>query len=41
LYKALRLADIKKLSKVFVIPPVGDGIEAAICDRLQKAAKFN
>jgi L-threonylcarbamoyladenylate synthase len=40
LYKALRLADIKKLSKVFVIPPVGDGIEAAICDRLQKAAKI-
>ena len=40
LYKALRLADSKKLHKIFVIPPVGDGIEAAICDRLQKAAKI-
>jgi L-threonylcarbamoyladenylate synthase len=38
LYKGLRLADINKLSKVFVIPPDGDGIEVAIYDRLLKAA---
>ena len=39
LYQALRLADKKNLFKVFVIPPTGDGIAEAICDRLQKAAK--
>ncbi len=38
LYQALRLADYKKLKKVFVIPPVGDDIAIAICDRLQKSA---
>jgi L-threonylcarbamoyladenylate synthase len=38
LYQGLRLADSKKLSKVFVVAPTGDDIAAAICDRLQKAA---
>jgi L-threonylcarbamoyladenylate synthase len=39
LYQGLRLADSKKLNKVFVIPPIGDDISVAICDRLQKAAE--
>lgn len=39
LYQGLRLADSKKLAKVFVIAPSGDGIAVAICDRLQKAAQ--
>ena len=38
LYQALRLADYKKLKRVFVIPPVGDDIAIAVCDRLQKSA---
>jgi len=38
LYQALRLADGKKLERVFVIPPIGDDIAVAICDRLQKSA---
>jgi L-threonylcarbamoyladenylate synthase len=38
LYQALRLADSKKLEKVFVALPIGDDIAVAICDRLQKAA---
>jgi L-threonylcarbamoyladenylate synthase len=38
LYQGLRLADSKKLSKVFVVAPVGDDIAVAICDRLKKAA---
>ena len=38
LYQGLRLADSKKLEKVFVIEPAGDDIAVAICDRLQKAA---
>ena len=38
LYQALRLADHKKLERVFVIPPIGDDIAIAICDRLQKSA---
>ena len=38
LYKAFRLADFKGLSKVFVIPPTGDGIAVAINDRLAKSA---
>jgi L-threonylcarbamoyladenylate synthase len=37
LYKGLRLADSKKLSNVFVVPPEGEGIAAAIRDRLKKA----
>jgi L-threonylcarbamoyladenylate synthase len=39
LYKGLRLADNKNLNNVFVIPPIGDDISIAICDRLQKAAE--
>jgi L-threonylcarbamoyladenylate synthase len=39
LYKGLRLADGKNLNNVFVIPPIGDDISVAICDRLQKAAE--
>lgn len=38
LYQGFRLADSKKLSKVFVIAPTGDDIAVAICDRLKKAA---
>ena len=38
LYQGLRLADSKKLEKVFVIEPAGDDIAVAICDRLRKAA---
>ena len=37
LYQALRLADSKNLKRVFVIPPIGDDIAAAIRDRLQKS----
>ncbi len=39
LYQGLRLADSKKLAKVFVIAPTGDDIAVAICARLQKAAQ--
>jgi L-threonylcarbamoyladenylate synthase len=39
LYQGLRLADNKKIDKVFVIPPNGDGIAIAICDRLEKASE--
>jgi L-threonylcarbamoyladenylate synthase len=38
LYNSLRLADEKNLSKVFVNSPLGDGIAAAIRDRLTKAS---
>jgi L-threonylcarbamoyladenylate synthase len=38
LYEAFRLADIKGLGRVFVIPPTGDGIAVAINDRLIKSA---
>jgi L-threonylcarbamoyladenylate synthase len=38
LYYGLRLADSKKLANVFAIPPSGDDIAVAICDRLQKAS---
>jgi len=38
LYKAFRLADSKKLEKIFAIPPTGDGIATAINDRLAKSA---
>jgi L-threonylcarbamoyladenylate synthase len=41
LYEAFRLADIKKIEKVFVIPPVGNGISVAINDRLTKAASMS
>jgi L-threonylcarbamoyladenylate synthase len=38
LYEAFRLADIKGLTRVFVIPPTGGGIAVAINDRLAKSA---
>jgi len=38
LYQAFRLADIKGLRNVFVIPPTGGGIAVAINDRLSKSA---
>ena len=38
LYEGFRLADFKGLKKIFVIPPVGQGIAIAINDRLVKAA---
>jgi L-threonylcarbamoyladenylate synthase len=38
LYQALRLADNKKLPNVIVIPPTGDELAIAICDRLEKCA---
>ena len=38
LYQAFRLADIKGLRNVFVIPPTGGGIAVAINDRLAKSA---
>ncbi len=40
LYQALRFADRKKILRIFVVPPSGDDIAVAICDRLSKAA-FN
>jgi len=36
LYRALNLADSKQLSRVIVVPPVGDDIALAILDRLQR-----
>ena len=41
LYQGLRLADSKKLNKVYAIRPNGDDIAIAICDRLQKASEVN
>ena len=38
LYQAFRSADIKGLTRVFVIPPTGGGIAVAINDRLSKSA---
>jgi len=38
LYEAFRLADRRGLSRVFVIPPIGEGIAVAINDRLIKSA---
>jgi L-threonylcarbamoyladenylate synthase len=38
LYAAFRLADLKGLRRIFVIPPVGGGIAVAINDRLRKSA---
>ena len=38
LYQAFRLADSKGLKRVFVNPPIGDGIAVAINDRLTKAS---
>jgi L-threonylcarbamoyladenylate synthase len=38
LYSALRLADLKELQNVLAMPPKGEGLAAAISDRLQKAS---
>jgi len=38
LYQALRLADSKQLPNVIAIPPTGDDLAVAICDRLEKCA---
>ena len=38
LYEAFRLADSKGVKRIFVIPPLGDGIAVAINDRLAKSA---
>jgi L-threonylcarbamoyladenylate synthase len=38
LYKALRLADRKKIRRIFVIPPEGLDIAVAINDRLKRCA---
>ena len=38
LYEGFRLADMKGLSRLFVVPPTGDGIAVAINDRLSKSA---
>ena len=38
LYEAFRLADNKGVKRIFVIPPIGDGIAVAINDRLAKSA---
>ena len=38
LYSALRLADRRRISRVFIIPPIGEGIAIAINDRLLKCA---
>ena len=38
LYESFRLADIKGLRRIFVIPPTGGGIAVAINDRLSKSA---
>jgi L-threonylcarbamoyladenylate synthase len=38
LYQALRLADSKKIERVFVIPPEGSDIAVAINDRLNRSA---
>ena len=37
LYRALRLADQRRIRKVYVVPPGGDDIALAINDRLIKA----
>ena len=38
LYSALREADAKRLKRIIVIPPDGQGLETAIIDRLLKAS---
>lgn len=38
LYRALREADALHLTTVYAVPPTGSGIEAAIRDRLERAA---
>lgn len=38
LYRALREADSLNLTHVIAVPPAGNGLAEAICDRLQRAA---
>jgi len=38
LYQALRLADSRQIPNTIVIPPTGDDLAVAICDRLEKCA---
>ena len=38
LYESLRFGDIKGLKRIFVVPPINQGIGIAINDRLVKAA---
>jgi len=38
LYQALRLADSKQIPNVIVIPPSGNDLAIAICDRLERSA---
>jgi L-threonylcarbamoyladenylate synthase len=40
LYQSLRLADIKKIKNVFIVPPPLEGVGVAIYDRIKKA-EFN
>jgi len=40
LYSALRMADRKKINRVFVIPPTGLDISIAINERLNKSARL-
>ena len=41
LYEAFRLADLKKLEKIFVVQPTGTVIAEAINDRIEKASFQN
>jgi L-threonylcarbamoyladenylate synthase len=41
LYSALRKADSMQINKVYVTPPVGNGLALAIVDRLTKASTKN
>jgi L-threonylcarbamoyladenylate synthase len=38
LYGSLRAGDDMKLTTIYVVPPIGDGLAQAINDRLQRAA---
>jgi L-threonylcarbamoyladenylate synthase len=38
LYESFRLADQLKIKKIFVVPPEGEGLSLAICDRIKKAS---
>ena len=41
LYEAYREGDNLNLNKIYVIEPEGDGIEIAICDRVNKSSNSN
>jgi len=38
LYGCLRAGDELELAKIYVVPPIGEGLAQAINDRLQRAA---